>query len=133
MLGEGGAEQPKAEVQALQIVIPAEPPSVVLYTELAQYAYQAGNTRQGDLAAEKAIALAPKIRTCAREGRAGGAEEERWPSERDRRVPKALGSEEAKIASRRTAHSALAPFGQRGPSVTIDARAVSSTGRAGAS
>ena len=60
VLGEGGTEQPKAMVQALQIVIPAEPPSVVLYTELAQYSYQAGNTRQADLAAEKAIALSPK-------------------------------------------------------------------------
>jgi hypothetical protein len=60
VLGEGGAESPAAAVRALQIVIPAEPPSVVLYTELAQYSYQAGNTRQADLAAEKAIALAPK-------------------------------------------------------------------------
>jgi predicted Zn-dependent protease len=60
VLGEGGTEQPKAEVQALQIVIPSEAPSVILYTELAQYSYQAGNTRQADLAAEKAIALAPK-------------------------------------------------------------------------
>ena len=60
VLGEGGTEQPKAEVQALQIVIPSEAPSVILYTELAQYSYQAGNTRQADLAAEKAIALSPK-------------------------------------------------------------------------
>jgi hypothetical protein len=60
VFGEGGAEQPSAEVRALQIVIPAEPPSAVLYTELAQYSYQAGNTRQADLAAEKAVALAPQ-------------------------------------------------------------------------
>jgi hypothetical protein len=60
VLGEGGTESPAAAVRALQIVIPAEPPSVILYTELAQYSYQAGNTRQADLAAEKAIALAPK-------------------------------------------------------------------------
>jgi hypothetical protein len=60
VLGEGGAEQPGAEVQALQIVVAAEPPSTALYAELAQYAYQAGNTRQGDLASEKALSLAPK-------------------------------------------------------------------------
>ena len=60
VLGEGGAEQPKAELEALQIVIAAEPPSAALYAELAQYAYQAGNTRQGDLASEKALELAPK-------------------------------------------------------------------------
>ena len=60
VLGEEGISQPKAEVAALQIVIAAEPPSAHLYAALAQYAYQAGNTRQGDLAAEKALALAPK-------------------------------------------------------------------------
>jgi hypothetical protein len=59
VLGEGGAEQPAAEVQALQIVIAAQPPSVSLYAALAQYAYQAGNKRQGDLASEKALTLAP--------------------------------------------------------------------------
>jgi predicted Zn-dependent protease len=60
VLGENGAEQPKAEVAALQIVIGAEKPSAILYTELAQYSYQSGNTRQADLAAAKAISLAPK-------------------------------------------------------------------------
>jgi hypothetical protein len=59
VLGEGGAEQPSAMVQALQIVIAAEPPSAALYAELAQYSYQAGNTRQGDLASEKAVSIAP--------------------------------------------------------------------------
>jgi hypothetical protein len=59
VLGEGGAEAPTAEVQALQIVIAAQPPSAALYAALAQYAYQAGNKRQGDLASEKAVALAP--------------------------------------------------------------------------
>ena len=60
VLGEGGVESPAAAVRALQIVIPSEAPSVVLYTELAQYSYQAGNTRQADLAAEKAISLSPQ-------------------------------------------------------------------------
>ncbi len=60
VLGEGGAADPKAEVAALQIVIAAQPPSAALYAQLAQYAYQAGNTSQGDLAAEKALELAPK-------------------------------------------------------------------------
>jgi hypothetical protein len=60
VLGEGAAEQPAAEVQALQIVIASEPPSAALYAELAQYAYQAGNKRQGDLAGEKALQLVPK-------------------------------------------------------------------------
>lgn len=60
VLGEGGAEQAAAEVRALEIVISAEPPSATLYSELAQYSYQAKNTRQADLAAEKAIGLAPQ-------------------------------------------------------------------------
>ncbi len=60
VLGEGGAENAAAEVQALQIVIASQPPSAALYSELAQYAYQANNKRQGDLAGEKAVALAPK-------------------------------------------------------------------------
>jgi hypothetical protein len=68
VLGEGGAEQPAAEVGALQIVVAAEPPSAALYSELAQYAYQAGNTRQGDLASEKAISLAPQAQRAELKG-----------------------------------------------------------------
>jgi hypothetical protein len=57
--GEEGLNQPSSAVQALQIVIPTRPPSEALYASLARYAYQAHNTREGDLAAQKAIALAP--------------------------------------------------------------------------
>lgn len=60
VLGEEGIDQPAAEVQALQIVIAGEPSSKALYATLAQYAYQAGNARQGDLASEKALSLTPK-------------------------------------------------------------------------
>jgi hypothetical protein len=60
ILGEEGLDQPAATVQALQIAIAAEPSSRALYAELAQYAYQAGNKRQGELASEKALSLTPK-------------------------------------------------------------------------
>jgi hypothetical protein len=51
--------QPASAVQALQIVVAAEPTSVSWYSQLAAYAYQAKNTRVGDLAAAKAVSLAP--------------------------------------------------------------------------
>lgn len=60
VLGEEGINQPAAAVQALEIAVAAEPSSRNLNFSLAQYAYQAGNKRQGDLAAEKALALTPK-------------------------------------------------------------------------
>jgi hypothetical protein len=68
VLGEGGAEQPAAEVRALQLVIASEPPSAALYAALAQYSYMAGNKRQGDLAGEKALELAPKAKRAELKG-----------------------------------------------------------------
>lgn len=59
VFSEEGLNQPAQAVQALQIVIPTKPPSAALYGQLAEYAYRAKNTREGDLAAEKAVALAP--------------------------------------------------------------------------
>ena len=60
VLGEEGLNQPAAAVQALEISVSAEPSNRSLYALLAQYAYAADNVRQGDLAAEKALALTPK-------------------------------------------------------------------------
>ena len=68
VLGEGGAEQASAEVRALQLVIAAEPPSAALYAALAQYSYQSGNKRQGELAGEKALELAPKAQRAQLKG-----------------------------------------------------------------
>jgi len=57
--GEEGLNDPAATVGVLQIVVAARPTSPSLYAALAEYAYKAHNTRVGDLAAEKAISLAP--------------------------------------------------------------------------
>jgi hypothetical protein len=59
LYGTGGLNQPASAVQALQIVVAAEPNSASWYAQLAQYAYKAKNTRVGDLATTKAVALAP--------------------------------------------------------------------------
>jgi hypothetical protein len=56
---EEGLNQPASEVQVLQIVVANEPQSAALFGQLAEYAYKAHNERQGDLAAEKAVSLAP--------------------------------------------------------------------------
>ncbi|HEY5342319.1 MAG TPA: hypothetical protein VIJ66_01485 [Solirubrobacteraceae bacterium] len=56
---EEGLNQASAEVQVLQIVVANEPQSAALFGQLAEYAYKAHNERQGDLAAEKAVSLAP--------------------------------------------------------------------------
>jgi len=43
----------------MQIAVAAEPTVAALYADLAEYAYKAHNTREGDLASEKAVALTP--------------------------------------------------------------------------
>jgi hypothetical protein len=59
VFGEQGLNEPAAAVQVLRIVVAARPTSASLYASLAEYAYKAHNTREGDLASEKAISLAP--------------------------------------------------------------------------
>src|ERR1035437_6332039 len=54
-----GLNQPAEAMQVLQIVVTARPTSVALWAQLAQSAYQAKNVRVGDLAAAKAVSLAP--------------------------------------------------------------------------
>jgi hypothetical protein len=56
---EEGLNEPTKEVQALQIVLASRPESESLWSDLARYAYKAHNTRIGDLASEKTVALAP--------------------------------------------------------------------------
>jgi hypothetical protein len=59
VFGEEGLNKPSEEVQVLQIVVAAKPMNVAYYAQLARYAYLAHNTRVGDLAAAKAVGLAP--------------------------------------------------------------------------
>ncbi len=59
VFGEEGLDEPAEAVKVLQIVTAARPESVALYASLAEYAYKAHNTRIGDLASEKAVALSP--------------------------------------------------------------------------
>jgi hypothetical protein len=59
IFGEEGLNQPAGAVQALQIVVAAEPTNASFYAALAQYAYKAKNTRVGDLASSRALALVP--------------------------------------------------------------------------
>lgn len=59
VFGEEGLNEPAEAVKVLQIVTAARPESAALYAALAQYAYKAHNPRIGDLAAVKAVALAP--------------------------------------------------------------------------
>ena len=57
--GEEGLNEPAQAVEVLQIAVAARPTDAALYAALAEYAYKAKNTRVGDLAAAKAVALAP--------------------------------------------------------------------------
>lgn len=52
--------KPDKAVQAMEIVTQARPKQYALFAQLAQLAYAAGQTRKGDLAAGKAVQLAPK-------------------------------------------------------------------------
>jgi hypothetical protein len=59
VFGREGLNEPAEVVRAMQIVVAARPTSAALFGVLAQNAYQAHNTRVGDLAAQKAISLVP--------------------------------------------------------------------------
>jgi len=59
IFAEEGLNRPTKAVEALQLVIAARPPSSSLYGQLAEYAYKAGDPGTGDLAARKAVELAP--------------------------------------------------------------------------
>jgi hypothetical protein len=61
VFGEEGLNEPAAAVQVLEIVVAARPTSASLYAALSEYAYRAHNPREGDLAAAKAISLAPAV------------------------------------------------------------------------
>lgn len=52
--------RPQQAFQAMDVVVSSRPPSANLYSQLAYYAYAAGNTRQGELAGTRAVELAPK-------------------------------------------------------------------------
>src|SRR4051812_19933940 len=52
--------KPDEAVKAWEIVVDSRPASVGIYSQLAALAYGAGQTRKGDLAAAKAVELAPK-------------------------------------------------------------------------
>jgi hypothetical protein len=59
VFGEEGLNEPAATVRALQIAVVARPTSTALFASLAAYAYKAHDTHVGDLAAAKAVSLAP--------------------------------------------------------------------------
>jgi hypothetical protein len=57
--GEGGLNEPAKEVEILQIAVAARPTDAALFAALAEYAYKSHNVRVGDLAAARAVKLAP--------------------------------------------------------------------------
>ncbi len=59
--GPAGLNKPDKAVAAMEIVVDTRrPETAALYGQLAQLAYLAGQTRKGDLSAQKAVQLAPK-------------------------------------------------------------------------
>jgi hypothetical protein len=59
-LGPSGLASNADAVKAMEIVLAQRPETSGLYVQYASLAYSAGQTRKGDLAAAKAIDLAPK-------------------------------------------------------------------------
>jgi hypothetical protein len=55
-----GLGKPEKAVTAMEIVAEVRPPTAALFAQLAGLAYSAGQTRKGDLAADRAVSLAPK-------------------------------------------------------------------------
>jgi hypothetical protein len=65
----GGLTDPAEAVKTLKIEMKGRPANVTLYYDLAVLSYQAKDTREGDRAAAKAIALAPPADKKILEGR----------------------------------------------------------------
>jgi hypothetical protein len=61
VFSEEGLNEPAAEVAVLQIAVAARPTSAALYAQLAEAAYKAHDPGVGDLAAGKAVSLAPAV------------------------------------------------------------------------
>lgn len=59
IFGEEGLNESNSAVEVLELIVSAEPTSDSYYGFLAEYAYKAHNYTLGDLAAGKAVALAP--------------------------------------------------------------------------
>jgi hypothetical protein len=59
VFSEEGLNQPSEAVKVLQLVTAARPESAFAFRLLAAYAYKAHNVSVGDLAAERAVSLAP--------------------------------------------------------------------------
>lgn len=59
--GPGGLAQPKDAVAAFEFVLAARQPTSEMYMQYAALAYQAGQMQKGDLAGQRAVALAPKL------------------------------------------------------------------------
>jgi tetratricopeptide (TPR) repeat protein len=62
VFGFEGLNEPTGAIQALRIVIAANPHEAVAYSQLADYSYLARDYKQGDRAAKKALSLVPKIK-----------------------------------------------------------------------
>ena len=58
--GPAGLNDPAEAVVAQEIIVDAREPNANLFTQLALFAYQAGQTRKGDLAAQRAVDLTDK-------------------------------------------------------------------------
>lgn len=59
-LGDGGLRDYPAAVRAMEIVTERREPSTGLFQQLAYLSYAAGQNRKGDLAADRAVELAPR-------------------------------------------------------------------------
>ncbi len=57
--GTSGLNQPAEAVSAMEIIVDNRPATGPLYVQLADLAYQAGQTRKAQLASKKALALTP--------------------------------------------------------------------------
>jgi hypothetical protein len=55
-----GLDKPEKAVRAMEMVIEVREPSSNLFSQLAVLAYDAGQSRKGDLAADRAVRLAPE-------------------------------------------------------------------------
>jgi hypothetical protein len=78
--GPTGLNRPQEGVTAAEILAEARPAAQTYY-QLAVFAYAAGQTRKGDLAGEKAVALAPKDQRAAVKSQIDAAKQQKgFPS-----------------------------------------------------
>jgi hypothetical protein len=100
---QGGLNQPQNAVAAEEVITEARPRSAT-FAQLAVLAYEAGQTRTGDLATNKAISLAPKSERATLKSQLAQAKQQAVSTAASQATPAPTASATATPAAKKKKH-----------------------------